>query len=257
MIQVERDGAVATVILKRPEKLNAISAEMRAQLQDTWRDLSADPAVGSLVVTGAGERAFCVGNDLTGANSAQDSFPAEVFGPGGGDSLTKGLDPDLPVVAALNGYAIGGGLEIALACDIRIASSNAEFGLPEVRVGSIPGAGGTQLLPRLIGRSMAMHMLLTGERISAQRAYEVGLVSEVHPLTDLLPRALDIAHRIARNAPLSIRSVKRLVRLGDNAPLSSALATERYAFGLIKSTQDRSEGRAAFSADREPRYEGR
>lgn len=253
-VTVQRDGNIAVLVLDRPERLNSLDRAMRDQLQAAWADVSADRDIRVAVITGVGDRAFCTGSDLGATPVADDAFAVEAFGMIGGDSLLKGLDPDLPVVAAVNGLAIGGGFEIALACDIRIASNTAEFGLTETRVGSMPGAGGTQLLPRTIGRSLAMQMLLTGERIDAQRALAAGLVSEIAPAT--LDRAVEIAAAIARNAPLAIRAVKRMVRFGDDAPLSAALQVERLAFGLIKSTDDRREGRAAFAERRPARFTG-
>jgi E-phenylitaconyl-CoA hydratase len=256
LIETSTSNGVATITLNRPEKHNSLTREMRDQLQAAWAALSADDDVRAIVITGAGDRAFCTGNDLSATPPGDAPFAVEAFGGGGGDSLLKGLDPDLPVIAAVNGYAIGGGMEIALACDIRIASANAEFALTEAKVGSIPGAGGTQLLPRLIARSLAMQMLLTGERITADRALAAGLVSEVTD-GDVLSRAVTVAEQIAGNAPLSVRAIKRLVRLGDDAPLSTALQFERYAFGLLRSTHDRNEGRTAFTERRPPNYQGR
>jgi E-phenylitaconyl-CoA hydratase len=167
------------------------------------------------------------------------------------------MDHDVPMIAAVNGLAIGGGFEIALGCDIRIAAETAEFGLTEARVGSIPGAGGTQRLPRAMGQSTAMYMLLTGDRIDAQRAYETGLVSEVLPHEQLLGRAQEIAARIAQNAPLSVRAIKQLVRAGLDAPAGVGMSLERFAFGLIRDTEDRREGRAAFAEKRPPQFTGR
>lgn len=254
-VTVQRDdGHVAVVLLDRPERLNSLDRAMRDDLQAAWSHLSADPQVRVVVVTGAGDRAFCTGSDLSAGATATETFAVEAFGVGGGDALLKGLDPDLPVIAAVNGLAIGGGFEIALGCDIRIAAPRAEFGLTETRVGSMPGAGGTQLLPRTVGRSLAMQMLLTGERIGAEHALAAGLVSEI--ADSALDRSLELANLIARNAPLAVRAVKRMVRLGDDAPLSTALQLERLAFGLIKSTDDRREGRTAFTERRTPNYTG-
>jgi E-phenylitaconyl-CoA hydratase len=152
---------------------------------------------------------------------------------------------------------MGGGMEIALACDIRIASEKAQFALSEVKVGSIPGSAGTQRLPRAIGMSDAMLMLLTGDRISAQEAYRNGLVSKVVPPGELMPTAYEIARKIASNAPLSVRAVKRLVKRGLDIPLSHAAELERFAFGLLFQSEDRIEGRKAFAEKRKPNYKGR
>jgi E-phenylitaconyl-CoA hydratase len=250
------DG-VATVTLDRPEKLNAIDVSMRRALQAAWHDIGANPEIRACVITGAGERAFCVGSDLVATQGAPPAAAPDVLGFDGPGELLAGLTGDVPLIAAVNGLAIGGGFEIALACDIRFASEQAEFGLSEVRVGSMPGAGGTQRLPRAIGQSRAMQMLLTGDRIDAAEALRCGLVSEVLPAGDLLARAQEVAARIAANAPLSVRAVKRLVRHGLDAPLGVGLAFERFAFGLIRDTDDRREGRAAFAEKRLPEYQGR
>ena len=161
------------------------------------------------------------------------------------------------MIAAINGFAMGGGMELALACDIRICSENAEFALPEVKVGSMPGAGGTVRLPRFIGRSDAMLMLLTGNRSNAAEALRIGLVSKVLPQAQLLAEAEAIAQTIAANAPLSVRAVKRMVLKGEDMPLEQAIETERLAFGLLYSSEDRIEGRLAFAEKRKPQFKGR
>ncbi|MGH3741493.1 MAG: enoyl-CoA hydratase/isomerase family protein, partial [Micromonosporaceae bacterium] len=191
-------GAVAEVVLNRPHALNSIDRPMREQLWETWARIREDDRIRVAVVTGAGERSFCVGSDLKKTPPPKESYAELTFGRAASEHLLRGLDTDKPLICAINGYAVGGGLELALACDVRIAAENAEFGLAEVRVGSIPGAGGTQRLPRVIGQSAAMEMLLTGDRIDATEAHRVGLVSEVHPAKKLLPRAREIAQRIAQ-----------------------------------------------------------
>jgi E-phenylitaconyl-CoA hydratase len=161
------------------------------------------------------------------------------------------------VICAVNGYAVGGGLELALACDICIAADNARFGLTEVRVGSIPGSGGVQRLPRAVGKSNAMLMLLTGDVVDAQEAWRIGIASKVVPLPQLMPTARDIAARIAANAPLAVRALKRLVTQGIDMPLVHALDVDKYMFGLLRDTEDRIEGRKAFQEKRKPRYRGK
>jgi E-phenylitaconyl-CoA hydratase len=256
-VRFEVEDGVALVTLDRPAKLNAITVEMRAELQQAWHRIAADDDVLVAIVTGAGERAFCVGSDLSATAGAAPGFAAEHLARSGGNQLVEGLSCDTPVIAAVNGLAVGGGMEIALACDIRLAAPTAEFGLSEVRVGSMPGAGGTQRLVRSVGESLAMQMLLTGDRIDAATALRSGLVSEVVDGPDLVTRAREIAGRIAANAPLSVRAVKRVVRLGADAPLSVGLELERLAFGAIRATDDRREGREAFAAKRPPNYTGR
>lgn len=243
--------------LNRPEKLNSIDPPMRTALKRAWAALSTDRDIRVAVITGAGTKSFCTGSDLTAAPKPDRAFAADLFGADGADHLLAGLTTEVPLIAAVNGYAIGGGMEIALACDIRLAAENAQFGLSEVTVGSIPGAGGTQRLPRLVGQSLAMQLLLTGDRIGADVALRAGLVSEVLPGAELLPRARELAARIAANAPLSVRAIKRLVQLGLDAPLGTAMQLEHAAFGLIRETADRAEGRAAFTEGRPADYTGR
>lgn len=254
---VEVADHVATVTLSRPEAMNSIDPEMRRQLKQAWARIHEDDAIRVAVITGAGDKAFCTGSDLKKTMPPAESFAHATFGQAESDHLLAGLNTDKPLVCAINGYAMGGGMELALACDIRIASENAQFALSEVRIGSIPGAGGTQRLPRSIGASDAMLMLLTGDRIDAAEALRTGLVSKVVPAGELMPAAQAIAARIARNAPLAVRAVKRLVRQGMDMPLNAAMETERYVFGLLRDTQDRIEGRRAFQEKRTPVYNGR
>jgi E-phenylitaconyl-CoA hydratase len=255
-IDIKVEDNIATVVLNRPDVLNAIDAAMRAALQAAWRRIAEDPAIHVAILTGAGDRAFSAGADLKAPMPAA-SFAERSFGDGANDSLTFGVPEDKPLVCAFNGLALGGGLEIGLACDIRIASETARFGLPEVRVGTVPGSGGTQRLSRAIGRSDAMLMLLTGDTIDASEALRIGLVSKVVPLADLYDAALSIARRIAANAPLSVRAIKRLALQGSELPLSQALMAERATWGVLRDTEDRREGRAAFVEKRSPSYRGR
>jgi E-phenylitaconyl-CoA hydratase len=256
-VEVTVRDRIATITLNRPEARNAIDPEMRKVLHETWRRVSADDEIRVAVLTGAGDRAFCAGADLKKPLPSTDSPATREFGQDASDSLLDGLDTDKPLVCAINGHAVGGGLELALACDIRIASSEALFGLPEVRVGTIPGSGGTQLLPRTVGRSNAMHMLLTGELIDAERALAWGLVTEVMEPSAVRDRAAELATMIAANAPLAVRAVKRLVRQGADVPLPTGLSMERYAWGLLRDTDDRVEGRSAFREKRPPEFRGR
>jgi E-phenylitaconyl-CoA hydratase len=248
---------VATLTLNRPEAMNSIDPEMREQLHAAWKRIKEDDDIRVVILTGAGEKAFCTGSDLKKTMPPKESFAELTFGRAQSDHLLAGLDTDKPLICAVNGYAMGGGMELALACDIRVASDNAVFALSEVRIGSIPGAGGTQRLPRAIGSSNAMLMLLTGDRVDAAEALRIGLVSKVVGREELLPAAQEIARRIAQNAPLSVRSIKRLVVSGADMPLPAALDNERYVFGLLRDTEDRIEGRRAFQEKRPPLYQGR
>jgi len=256
-LDITVEDHVATLTLNRPEAMNSIDPEMRTELQAAWKQIKEDDDIRVAVLTGAGSKAFCTGSDLKKTMPPKESFAELTFGRAQSDHLLSGLDTDKPLIAAVNGYAMGGGMELALACDIRVASDNAVFALSEVRIGSIPGAGGTQRLPRAIGISNAMLMLLTGDRIDATQALQIGLVSKVVPQEELLSCALDIARRIANNAPLSVKAIKRLVYEGMDMPLAAALNNERYVFGLLRDTEDRIEGRKAFQEKRQPVYKGR
>lgn len=249
------DG-VAWLTFDRPEALNAIDTPTRAQLRERFRQISEDPAIRVAVLTGAGDRAFSAGVDLKEAKAAAPSIATQEFG-GSSEHLLQDFPTEKPVICAINGYALGGGLEIALKADIRIASESATFGLPEVRIGSIPGSAGTQLLPRVIGVPHAMKMILTGERIDAAEAERVGLVHEVVAASELQKRAEEIARAIARNAPLAVSAAKKLVQQALEMPLESGVAAERYAFGLLRDTEDRAEGRRAFAEKRTPKFTGR
>ncbi|WPG41468.1 enoyl-CoA hydratase/isomerase family protein [Variovorax sp. EBFNA2] len=256
IVKTVQDG-VAIVTLNRPEAMNSIDPESNEQLLAIWDDVSSDESIRVLVLTGAGERAFCTGADLKKTMPPADSAARQVFRPGTRHSNFGTLQTDKPVIAAINGYALGGGLELALLADIRICSDNAQFGLPEVRVGSIPGAGGTQRLIRAVGQSDAMWMLLTGERIDATEALRIGLVSKVVPLSVLQETAVNLARAMAANAPLAMTAAKRLAMTGRELPLAGGLELERQAFGVLRDSEDRLEGRRAFADKRAPVFRGR
>jgi E-phenylitaconyl-CoA hydratase len=246
---------VATITLNRPEAMNALDPESRAALAECWRRVSDDDAIRVSILTGSGDRAFCTGADLKKTMPPKESFAQLTFGVE--DASEAFFGSDKPIICAINGYALGGGLELALACDIRIAAENARFGQPEVRVGSIPGGGGTQRLPRAVGLSDAMLMLLTGDMIDSAEALRIGLVSRVVPLAKLLDEAHTIAIRIAANAPLAVRAVKRLALQGAHLPLADSIRVERMTWGLLRDTEDRIEGRLAFQQKRPPVFRGR
>lgn len=256
-VRYDVQEGVAVVTLSRPEAMNALDPATRAELREVWQRVAQDEAIRCVVLTGAGEKAFCTGSDLKKAQPPAQSFAQLAFTGPGPAHLTTGMDMDTPIVCAINGDALGGGLELALACDIRLAVRTARFGLPEVRLGTLPGGGGTQRLPRLVSASDAMKILLTGDRFDAAEALRMGLVSEVLDAAQLMPAALALARRIAQNAPLSVRAIKRLVRTGMEMPLDRALQTEHYVFGLLRDTEDRLEGRKAFQEKRPPVYRGR
>lgn len=257
-VEITLDGHVATVMLNKPETMNAVDPEMRVELHAIWDRIHTDPAIRVAIVTGAGEKSFCTGSDLKKTMPPPETPAQQIYGNvSGAGSLIANLRTDKPMIAAINGYAMGGGLELALACDIRVCSSNAQFALSEVRVGSMPGAGGTVRLPRYIGRSDAMLMLLTGDRVDAGEALRIGLVSRVWPQAELLPKTQEIAARIAANAPLAVRAVKRMATQGQDMPIDTAISAERTAFGLLYQSEDRIEGRRAFAEKRTPQFKGR
>jgi E-phenylitaconyl-CoA hydratase len=251
------DGPVATVTLNRPEAMNSIDVQMRADFVAAWNRIKADDDIRVVILTGAGTKAFCTGSDLKNTMPPDEAYARTAFAGEGDRSFVELLKIDKPVVCAINGYALAGGLELALYCDIRIAADTAKFGLTEVRIGSIPGAGGTQRLPRIVGFTNALHMLLTADLIDSVEALRIGLVSRVYPSDQLMTEARAIADKIAANAPLAIRAVKLLVHRGADLPLEAAIEGERMAWGVLRNTEDRIEGRTAFKEKRTPVYRGR
>ena len=265
-VETERKGRTLVVRINRPEALNALDVESMIALNDALREFRDDSSLSVAVITGGGDRAFCTGADLKGTLPPDSSFAESYFQPYD-DSVRAGLYVRAitlselaipkPLIAAVNGHALGGGAEIALDCDIRIASESATFGLPEARWGSVPAVGGVSKLLRAIPRAVAMHMLLTGERIDAAEAHRVGLVSDVVAPGELLARALEIAERIAANAPLAVRSIKTLATRTEDLPLSRSVELEQLLWGLLRDTHDRAEGRRAFADRCQPEYHGR
>ena len=256
-VQYEVSERIATITLNRPEAMNSLDPESLAELNDAFQRANADSDVRVGILTGAGDKAFCTGSDLKKTMPPKESFAELTFGRQKWLYPFAGMDIDKPMICAVNGYALAGGMELAMACDIRIASTNAQFGQSEVCIGSIPAAGGTQRLPRMIGMSDAMLMMLTGNRIDAEEALRIGLVSRIVTASDLMAVAREIAVRIADNAPLAVRAVKRLVRDGMDMPLLAAIQSEQFALGLLRDSQDRIEGRLAFQEKRKPNYQGR
>lgn len=252
-LRVERDGYVAWLTIDRPGRRNAIDRATRRALAEAAVSLEADPQVRVVVITGAGTT-FCAGVDLKEPPADPASHPLGDPAP----RLTAPLEGlTKPIIAAINGPAAGGGLEIALAADLRVASSNATFSLPEVRVGSLPGSGGTQRLFRALPSAVAWKLLLTGEPIDAGEAFRVGLVSDVVAPDDLRSTVDGIARSIAENAPLSVRAAKLAGRAAQDAAIQSGLAYERALWALLTTTEDRAEGRLAFREGRPPLYHGR
>ena len=248
------EGHVAYITLNRPDAMNALDPESWKELHESFRKVKADPEIRVAVLTGAGDRAFCTGSDLKKTMPPKTSFASNYFEE---ENLLAPMEMWKPIVCAINGYAIGGGLEMALACDIRIASDNATFGLSEVKVGSLPGLGGTQRLIRAIPKAVAMRMMLTGDRINAEEAHRLGLISDVVPAEKLMDTAKAIAEKIAANAPLSVKAAKQAVVIGSDLPLKQASALEYLLWGILRDSEDRIEGRKAFAEKRPPAYKGR
>jgi E-phenylitaconyl-CoA hydratase len=257
---------VAVLTLDRPEALNALDLESLRLLRGHLQRYRDDPHLRALVLTGAGERAFCTGADLKATQAPAPGYAQAMFGAKDA-SAAQGLyirlmdlsDLNLwkPVIAAINGHCLGGGLELALQCDIRIAAEHASFGLPEVCGGSIPAVAGVYRLAKAVGTSHALEMALTGERIGAAQAHAIGLVSGVTAREQLLPRALQIAQRIAANAPLAVQAVKKLARQAAHLSETDAQELTELHWAALRDTADRQEGRAAFAARRQPQYIGR
>ena len=255
-LKIEQRDAVATVTVNRPDKLNALNAATIAELDRAFRALAADPEVGGVILTGAGEKAFVAGADiaelarmgpLTGIRVSREGQDAFRFI----ERMGK------PVVAAVNGFALGGGLELALACHLRVASDNARFGLPEVKLGIIPGYGGTVRLPRLVGRGRALEMILTGGMIDAQEAWRIGLVNRVHPAAELAEAAEALVRTILGNGPVALALALEAVDRGVQTTTEDALVLESNLFGLLASTEDMREGMQAFLEKRTAEFRGR
>src|SRR5213594_1529695 len=252
----EKKGAIAYVTLNRPKVLNALNRRTWEDLRTAFADARDDAAVRGVILTGAGDKAFIAGADINelARVTAIESEEASTFGQAVLD-LIENLGK--PVIAAVNGFALGGGCETAMACTMRIAAEHAKFGQPEVKLGVLPGAGGTQRLPRLVGKGRALQLILTGEIISAQEAWRIGLVNEVVPAANLISRAEAILKQIFSNAPVAIRYSLEAVTKGLETSLDEGLALEASFFGLCAGTEDKKEGTSAFLEKRAPQFRGR
>jgi len=255
-IQYEKKGAIAHVTMNRPKMLNALNQRTMAELKSVFEDARDDQAVRGVILTGAGDKAFIAGADLTEMGKLT-AVECEEFTRSGQAVLDLIENLGKPVVAAISGFALGGGCETALACTIRLATENARFGQPEVKLGIVPGYGGTQRLPRLVGKGVALQLILTGEMIGAQEAYRIGLVNEIVPASDLIPRAEAILKQIGSNAPLAVKFALQAVNKGLETSQAEGLVIESSFFAICAATEDMREGTSAFVQKRPPRFQGR
>ena len=255
-IRYELADGVATITLNRPDVLNAMNNAMRTELLEIFAGLRSDEAVRAVVVTGAGERAFCAGADIR--EFLEPPVPTRFREERKRLDFRREMDRcPQPIIAAIRGFALGGGLELALACDIRVAAEDAQLGLTEINLAIIPGGGGTQRLPRLVGRGKALEMILTGMRVPAAEALRIGLVERVVPVAELLPSAQALAKSIAEKAPIALRYAKEAVASGLELPLTDGLRLENDLATLLRTTEDRVEGARAFVEKRRPKWSGR
>jgi enoyl-CoA hydratase len=252
----EKRGGIAYVTLNRPKVLNALDAATWADLRFAFEDARADSSVRGVILTGAGNKAFIAGADISELAHV-DAYEAEESSRFGQEVLNLIENLGKPVIAAVNGFALGGGCETAMACTIRIAAEHAKFGQPEVKLGLLPGGGGTQRLPRLVGKGRALQLILTGETISAQEAYRIGLVNEVVPAANLIARAEAVLKQIAANAPIAVKYSLDAANKGLDTSQSEGFALEASYFGICASTEDKQEGTSAFLEKRAPHFVGR
>jgi enoyl-CoA hydratase/carnithine racemase len=252
----EKKGAVAYVTVNRPNVLNALNTPTWKDLRMAFEDARDDTAIRGVILTGGGNKAFIAGADI--AELAHlTAFEAEQSSRLGQEVLDLIENLGKPVIAAVNGFALGGGCEAAMACSIRIAVDTAKFGQPEVALGLIPGGGGTQRLPRLVGKGRALPLILSGEMISAQEAYRIGLINEIAPAPDLITRAEAVLKKIASNAPIAVKFALEATNKGLETSQSEGLLLEASYFGLCAATEDKQEGTSAFLEKRAPQFRGR
>ncbi len=253
---VEHKGAIARVTVNRPKVLNALNMATMEELRSAFTVIKEDKDVRVALLTGSGEKAFIAGADI-GELSKHDAISGKEYTHKGQSVLDLIENLGKPVIACINGFALGGGCEIAMACTMRLASDSAKLGQPEVKLGIIPGYGGTQRLPRLVGKGIAMQMVLAGEMITAQEAHRIGLVNEVVPLAELMPRAEAIAQKIIANAPLAVQYAMEAVNKGMEMTLAEGLYLEATLFGVCCATEDKTEGTTAFLEKRAAKFKGK
>src|SRR3954469_13082998 len=255
-ILLEKKNAIAYVTVNRPKVHNALNMATMEELRGAFHDIKGDSSVRVVIFTGAGEKAFIAGADI-GELAKQDAVMGKEYTHRGQSVLNLIENLGKPVIACINGFALGGGCEVAMACSMRLASDNAKLGQPEVKLGVIPGYGGTQRLPRLVGKGMAMQLNLTGEIITAHEAHRIGLVNEVVAAAELMPRAEAIAAKIVANAPLAIRYCMESVNRGMDMTLAEGLFLEATLFAVTCATEDKKEGTTAFLEKRAANFQGK
>jgi len=254
---VARDEHLATITINRPKALNVLNRATMGELSAAVDELEGDEIVRCVILTGAGEKAFVAGADINELKAISCANEGAQFAAWGQSILIRIENLSKPVIAAINGHALGGGCELAMACDIRLAAEHAKMGQPEVNLGIIPGWGGTQRLPRLVGKGRAKWLILTGDIISAQEALRIGLVDSVMPVGELMDKARELARTIASKAPLAVTWAKRSINMGAETNLTAACAYEASQFGIVCGTEDRVEGTSAFLEKRAARFTGR
>lgn len=256
LIDLNTENSVAVVRLNRPEKLNSLTREMILTLSDLFKSFATTPTLRAVVLTGSGEKAFCVGTDISELEASDQANALAISARGQG--LCSLIDQcPVPVIAAINGLAVGGGCELALACHIRLATANARFSLPETRLGIMPGYGGTQRLTREVGSSRALEIMLGGAELSAADAERLGLINRTVEASSLMAEATQLANDIAKLAPLAIRACLESVRRGSELPLEEGLAVEAELFARLFETDDMREGTRAFLEKRAPVFQGK
>jgi len=254
-VEFTKEYHVAYITLNRPDAMNSLDPESVTRLAEIWGEVVKDDDIRVSVLTGAGEKSFCTGTDMKKTPPPTECMASIWLRDG--QPIIPHMRMWKPIICAINGYAIGGGLEMALACDLRIASTKAKFGLTEVKVASLAGLNGTQCIPRAIPQAVAMKMLLTGELIDATEAHRVGLVSDIVEPAELMNLAKTLALKIAGNAPLSVKAAKQAAVMGLEMPLEHGIAFSHLLWGALRDTEDRKEGFTAFAEKRAPQWKGR
>lgn len=253
---LERDGSIAIITINRPKVLNALNAATMGELSRAFLGFKDDDSVRVVIITGAGEKAFIAGADINEL-AVQTPTDAKELAQRGQALFNLIENLGKPVIAAIGGFAVGGGCELAMACTLRLASDSARLGQPEVNLGLIPGYGGSQRLPRLVGKGVALDLLLSGRQVKADEAFRIGLVNRVIPSAELLSEARLLAEVLAKKPPLSIKYILEAVNLGMEMPLNQGQSVESILFGLVASTEDMREGTKAFLEKRKAKFQGR